>query len=80
MNEWETSLLQYLAGMTGLSFRLAGPLSSLHLIREKISARGARPFDKDDVMAELARVSHILVEFHLEMRRIEELLKSGPLK
>lgn len=75
MNELENNVLQHMAALMSVSFKLASPLSQLHLIREKISARGLKPFDKQDIMDELGRLQRIAGELHREMLEINDLLK-----
>lgn len=75
MNELEKNVLQHMGALTAVSFKLTGPLSQLHLMREKISTRGLKPFDKQDIMDELGRLQRIATELHGEMLEINDLLK-----
>lgn len=75
MNTMQHNVLQHIGNLIAVSFRLTNPLSQLHLMREKISARGYQSFDKADIMDELGRLQHITGELHGEMLRIHDLLK-----
>jgi hypothetical protein len=75
MNEMQNSLLKEIGNLMAISLKIANPISQLHLIREKIMARGYYTFDKPDIMDELGRLQHITGELHSEMLRIDELLK-----
>lgn len=75
MNELENNVSQHMGALMAISFKLANPLSQLHLIREKISARGLKPFDKQDIMDELGRLQRVAAELHGEMVEICDLLK-----
>ena len=75
MNEFENKVMQHLGALMPVSFKLATPLSQLHLIREKILARGMKPFDKEDIMVELGRLQRIAGELRAEMLEIHDLLK-----
>ncbi|MEX2233505.1 MAG: hypothetical protein WD824_15180 [Cyclobacteriaceae bacterium] len=75
MNELENNVLQHMGAVVAVNFKLAAPLSQLLLIREKISARGLKSFDKQDILDELGRLQRIAAELHGEMVEICDLLK-----
>lgn len=75
MNELETNVLQHMGALMAVNFKLATPLSQLLLIREKISERGLKSFDKQDILDELGRLQRIAAELHGEMVEICDLLK-----
>lgn len=75
MSEIQHSVSRHIGRLIAVSFRISNPLSQLQLIREKISERGYRSFDKTDIMDELGRLQHIAGELHGEMLRIHDLLK-----
>lgn len=77
MNEFENNVVQHLGAIMPVTFKLSTPLSQLHLIREKILARGMKPFDKADIMVELGRLQRIAGELHAEMLEIHNMLKYG---
>lgn len=71
----QTELNKCIGTLFSTSLKLSNPISQLHLIREKITARGYQSFDKEDIMSELGRLQHIAGELHGEMLRIHDLLK-----
>lgn len=75
MSEIQQRVSQHIGNLIAISFRISNPLSQLLLIREKISERGYRSFDKSDIMDELGRLQHLAGELHSEMLRIHDLLK-----
>ncbi len=75
MSEKQHNVSQHIGSLIAVSYRISNPLSQLHLIREKITARGYQSFDKTDIMDELGRLQHIAGELHSEMLRIHDLLK-----
>ncbi len=75
MNELESNILQHMGALMAVNFKLATPLGQLLMIREKISARGLKPFDKQDILDELGRLQRIAAELHGEMVAICDLLK-----
>ena len=77
MNNLQKELSQNIGRLMETSFKLSNPVSQLHLIREKINARGYQSFDKSDIMDELGRLQHIAGELHGEMLRIHDLLKDS---
>lgn len=77
MNDIQPVLLKEIGSLTQISFKITNPVSQLHLIREKIAARGYQSFDKPDIMDELGRLQHIAGELHGEMLRIHDLLNKN---
>lgn len=75
MNDLESNILQHLGSLMAVNFKLAMPLSQILVIREKISMRGVKPFDKQDILDELGRMQRIAAELHGEMVAICALLK-----
>ena len=75
MNDLESNILQHLGSLMAVNFKLAMPLSQILVIREKISMRGVKPFDKQDILDELGRMQRIAAELHGEMVAICDLLK-----
>jgi hypothetical protein len=75
MKAEQSELHRRIGSLFGVSLKIASPVSQLHLIREKIAARGYQPFDKEDIMGELGKLQHIAGELHSEMLRIDDLLK-----
>lgn len=74
MNDIQPVLLKEIGSLMQISFKITSPVSQLHLIREKIAARGYQSFDKPDIMDELGQLQHIAGELHGEMLRIHDLL------
>lgn len=75
MNNLQQDLSQNIGRLMETSFKFSNPVSQLHLIREKINARGYQSFDKSDIMDELGRLQHIAGELHGDMLRIHDMLK-----
>jgi hypothetical protein len=75
MNDLESKILQHMGSLMAVNFKLAMPLSQILVIREKISMRGVKPFDKQDILDELGRMQRIAAELHGEMVAICDLLK-----
>jgi hypothetical protein len=71
----QDELNKHIGALFSVSLKITGPVSQLHLIREKMAARGYQPFDKADIMSELGSLQHIAGELHGEMLRIHDLLK-----
>lgn len=63
----QEQVIQSLGTLFCRSLKITGPVSQLFLIREKISARGYREFDKNDILAELGRLQHMVSELHKDM-------------
>ncbi|SKC85175.1 hypothetical protein [Ohtaekwangia koreensis] len=74
MNEHEKDISRHIAMLMETCFKFNSPICQLHLIREKINARGYRPFDKVD-MGELGRMQQLAGELHERMLKIYELIK-----
>lgn len=75
MNDLESKILQHMGSLMAVNFKLAMPLSQILVIREKISMRGVKSFDKQDILDELGRMQRIAAELHGEMVAICDLLK-----
>lgn len=75
MNDLESKILQHMGSLMAVNFKLAMPLSQILVIREKISMRGVKPFDKQEILDELGRMQRIAAELHGEMVAICDLLK-----
>ena len=75
MNDLESNILQHLGSLMAVNFKLAMPLSQILVIREKISMRGVKPFDKQDILDELGRMQRIAAELHGEMVEVCDLLE-----
>jgi len=75
MNDLESKILQHMGSLMAVNFKLAMPLTQILVIREKISMRGVKPFDKQDILDELGRMQRIAAELHGEMVAICDLLK-----
>lgn len=75
MKAQQSELNQRIGSLFSVSLKIASPVSQLHLIGEKIAARGYQSFDKEDIMGELGKLQRIAGELHWEMLRIDDLLK-----
>lgn len=76
MNEQQKDISQNIGRLMETSFKLHSPICQLHLIREKINARGYKPFDKVDIMGELGSVQHLAGELHERMLKIYDLINN----
>lgn len=59
------------------SLKVSNPVQMLHIIREKMNARGYQCFDKGDILQELGQLQSIMGKLNNEMLRIHELLKQS---
>jgi len=59
------------------SLKASNPVQMLHLIREKMNARGYQYFDKEDILQELGQLQHIIGNLNSEMLHIHDLLKQS---
>jgi hypothetical protein len=75
MNEQQKEISQHIGMLMETSFKFNSPIGQLHLIREKINARGYKPFDKADIMGELGRMQQLAGELHQRMLTIYDLIK-----
>jgi len=57
------------------SLKVSNPVQMLHIIREKMNARGYQCFDKEDILNELGQLQRIVGELHSKMLCIHDLLK-----
>lgn len=57
------------------SLKVNGPVQMLHIIREKMNARGYQNFDKEDILCELGQLQRITGQLNSEMLHIYDLLK-----
>lgn len=56
------------------SLKVSSPVQMLHLIREKMNARGYQSFDKEDILIELGQLQSIMGKLNSEMLHIHDLL------
>ena len=70
-------LSKHLGELFNASLKVSAPLQMLHLIREKMSARGYRDFDKAPILKEMGRLQQIMGDLHSEMLLIDEILKKS---
>jgi hypothetical protein len=78
MNDFNTQALQqHIGRLFSESLKLSNPVGMLHLIREKVNARGYQPFDKEDILQELGQLQHIMGKLHGELLHIHDLLKQA---
>jgi hypothetical protein len=70
----QEQLTKAIGTLFSVSLKVASPVGQLHLIREKIMARGYKEFDKKDILDELGRLQHIAGELHREMVSIHNTL------
>jgi flagellin-specific chaperone FliS len=75
MNEHQKDIWQNIGMLMETSFKFNSPIAQLHLIREKINARGYKPFDKADIIGELGRMQQLAGELHQRMLKIYDLIK-----
>jgi hypothetical protein len=75
MIEHQKDLSQNIGMLMETSFKFNSPIGQLHLIREKINARGYKPFDKVDIMGELGKMQQLAGELHQRMLAIYDLIK-----
>jgi uncharacterized Rmd1/YagE family protein len=68
-------LQQHIGQLFSESLKVSSPVQMLHLIREKMNARGYRSFDREDILQELGRLQHLMGKVNSEMLRIHDLLK-----
>ena len=72
-----TELTRHLGELFNSSLKVSAPLQMLHVIREKLSARGYREFDKASILKEMGRLQKIMGDLHSEMLEIDELLRKS---
>lgn len=70
-----TELNRYLGQLFSESLKVSNPVQMLHLIREKVNARGYQPFDREDILQELGQLQRTMGRLNSEMLRIHDLLK-----
>ena len=75
MNQHQKDISQNISMLMETGFKLTSPIGQLHLIREKINARGYKPFDKVDIIGELGRMQQLANELHERMLKIYDLIK-----
>lgn len=80
MNSTDTKILEeelshHLGQLFSESLKVSSPVQMLHIIREKVNARGYQSFDKGDILQELGQLQHILAKLNSEMLHIHDLLK-----
>ncbi len=78
MKQPDTQQLQkHIGQLFSESLKVSSPVQMLHLIREKINARGYQGFDKEDILQELGQLQHIMGKLNSEMLHIHDLLKQS---
>ncbi len=70
-------LNKYIGQLFSESLKVSIPVQMLHMIREKINARGYQHFDKEDILCEMGQLQRIMGQLHTEMLRIDDLLKQS---
>jgi hypothetical protein len=77
-NKTETHALhQQLGQLFSDSLKLSHPVEMLHIIREKIQARGYQPFDKEDIIQQLGQLQHLMGRLHSDLLDIHDILKEN---
>jgi hypothetical protein len=73
----EKELHRYIGQLFSESLKVNQPVQMLHIIREKMNARGYQGFDKEDILQELGQLQSIINRLNSEMLRIHDLLKQS---